>query len=49
MRINECVVEQKTVQHLNKLYDIIHGSIILFVLLYCALFHSSNPDCFGLI
>ena len=49
MRINECVVEQKTVQSLNKLYDVIHCSTILFVLLYCALFHSPNPDCFGLI
>ena len=46
MRINECVVEQQTVQRLKKLHDIIHCSFILFVLLYCALFYRSNPDCF---
>ena len=46
MCVNECVVEHKTVQRWNRLYDIIHCSFILFVLLSCALFYSSNPDCF---
>ena len=35
MRINECVVERRTVQRVNKLFYV---SFILFVLLYCAFF-----------
>ena len=46
MRINECVVEHRTVQHVNQLFYIIHVALILFVLWYCAMFDSYNPDCF---
>ena len=46
MRINECVVEHRTVQHVNQLFYIIHVALILFVLWYGAMFDSYNPDCF---
>ena len=44
MRINECVVEHKTVQRLKKVYYIIHCSFILLVSLYCALLCSEKPN-----
>ena len=40
MRINECVVEHRTVQRVNQLFYIIHVALILFVLWYCAMLYS---------
>ena len=44
MRINECVVKRRTVQSINKPSYIVHCSFVLFVLSYCALFYSYDPD-----
>ena len=47
MRIDECVVEHRTVQRVNQLFLIIHVSFFLFVLWYCATLDNYNPDFFG--
>ena len=40
MRINDCVVEHRTVQRVNQLFYSSHVALILFLLWYCAMYDS---------
>ena len=44
MRINECVVEEKTVQHPSKFFHVIHYSFTSLAAFYCPLV--DNPQIF---
>ena len=45
-RSRSCRAERGTVNRINKPFYVIHCSFVLFVLSYCALFYSYDPDFF---